>query len=441
MEFLRFASIANLEGPDDRCGPCAEWLVRYLNDRGFSARSEVITGKPNVLAEMPAANSDCVPTLLVYGHYDVQPSEPLDEWKNPPFDPVVRDGRIHARGASDDKGPVLACIAAAQAWAEAGGPPVNLKFLIEGSEEIGSPNLEGFVEKFRDDLRSDAALVVDTDFFSPDLPSITCGLRGLAYFEIEVTGPSADLHSGLHGGAVKNPINALAKIIAAFHDDSGRVMIDGFYDDVLAVDELQRQRWLKLPFDEQKYAELLGVDALTGGEKGFDALERIWARPTLDCNGITGGYTAAGSKTIIPASASAKISCRLVPDQDPDKITAALKKFVRRQCPPGVKVSVKINATARPVLIDVDSPIVAAASEAINEIFAKTPAMIRCGASVPAVEILTRILKIPTVPIGVRQSDDNVHSPNEKYDLDMFIGVAKAAALIMQKFASGRQST
>ncbi len=295
------------------------------------------------------------------------------------------------------------------------------------------------MRKYGDDLQADAAIVPDTDFFAPGIPSITCGLRGLVYFELEVEGPRADLHSGLHGGAVKNPVNALAEIIATAHDDHGRVTIDGFYDDVVDVPDRQRRQWAKLPFDRGKYASSLGVDVLAGGERDYPPLERIWSRPALDVNGIIGGYTAAGAKTIIPARASAKISARLVPDQDPEKIAAAFEDFVRRRCPAGVRASVKVNAAARPVLIDVDAPVVGVAADALKEAFGAETAMIRCGASVPAVKILSRVLGIPAAPIGVRGNDDNVHSPNEKYDLEMFRGVARAAAMIMQKFASGEQ--
>ncbi|MHC4982402.1 MAG: M20/M25/M40 family metallo-hydrolase, partial [Planctomycetota bacterium] len=307
FELLRIPSIANDKSQPDQCRRAAEWLGRQFRSLGLKAEIVPTAGKPAVLAES-AARPDA-PTLLIYCHYDVQPAEPLDQWQSPPFEPVVRDGRIHARGACDDKGPLAAYLMALEAWQRAGGGvPVNVKFFIEGEEEIGSPNVEAFLVEHRDRLAADAAVVPDTSFFARDIPSVTYGLRGLAYFEVTFQGPSSDVHSGLHGGAVANPIHALAKMLAAVHDADGRVTIDGFYDDVLCASDEERRAWRELPFDEAAYAASLGVDVLSAGERGLDVLERLWTRPTTDCNGIVGGYTAAGAKTIIPSRATAKVS-------------------------------------------------------------------------------------------------------------------------------------
>jgi acetylornithine deacetylase/succinyl-diaminopimelate desuccinylase-like protein len=370
FELLRIPSIANRaaargsEGDD--CARAARWLADYARSLGLSAEVIPTAGRPVVLAE--ARGPEGAPTMLVYCHYDVQPPEPLEEWDAPPFEPAVRGGNIHARGASDDKGPLMAYLAAAGAWRRylagggAGGRegaaalPVTLKFLVEGEEEIGSPNIEAFLRSRRERLSADVAVVADTSFFSAGVPSITYGLRGLAYVEVSVRGAATDVHSGMHGGAVANPINGLARMIAGMHDANGRVTLEGFYDGVVCVTDAEREAWAALPFDEPAYAASLGVEQLGGGEAGRGVLERLWARPTLDCNGIVGGYTAPGSKTIIPAAASAKISMRLVPRQDPERIVSALRRFVASHTPAGLASSVQVNALARPVLVPPDSP-------------------------------------------------------------------------------------
>ncbi len=430
FELLRIPSIANDASLPDQCLRAAEWLVEHIRSLGLDAEVVPSAGKPAVLAE--ARVGEDLPTLLVYCHYDVQPPEPLDEWESEPFEPVVRDGNIYARGASDDKGPLMAYLAAVEAWQKAGGGlPVNVKFFIEGEEEIGSPNVEPFLTEHRDRLSADTAAVADTWFFAKDTPSITYGLRGLAYFEVTFTGASSDVHSGMHGGALANPVHALSRMISNLHDSDGRVTIGGFYDDVSGATDEELQAWSKLPFDEAKYAASLGVDTLSGGEKGRGVLERLWARPTVDCNGIIGGYTGEGSKTIIPSTASAKVSIRLVPHQRPDKIVAAFKGFVAAHTPPGVKSSVDVRATARPVLVPTDSPEVQAAEDAMREAFGGEAAFIRGGASVPVTETIQRILGIDALMMGCGLPDDNVHAPNEKYAIDMFMRTSVAAAALM----------
>ena len=440
LELLRFASIANVEAGDpgqDQCQLCAEWLAEHLAGLGLSVEIVRTAGKPNVLAS--AHVSDDAPTLLFYGHYDVQPPDPLELWDSDPFEPVVRNGCIWARGASDNKGQLFTHLMAIEAWRQTGGGlPVNVKVLIEGEEEIGSPNLEPFVAANIDRLRADAAIVSDSDFFSDGAASITYSLRGLAYVELTLRGPKTDIHSGLHGGAVTNPINALAGMLAKMHDDAGRVTLPGFYDDVAALTDAERDEWTRLPFDEDEYAGSLGVGALGGGERGYSALQRRWARPTLDCNGIVGGYTAAGAKTIIPSQATAKISMRLVPSQEPKKIVAGFREFVAANTPDGVTAEVSVHASARPVMLARNCSAIQAGRAAMKEAFESEVTMIRCGASVPVVELIQRILGLETAMLGFGLPSDNLHSPNEHFRLDQFYRGSIAAAAFMGNLAASR---
>jgi len=428
FELLRIPSVANTE--PQACRQAADWLVRRLGKCGLKARSVGSAGAPNVLASLHVG--DEAPTLLVYGHYDVQPPEPLEKWQSPPFEPAVRDGAIWARGANDDKGQLYAHIMAVEAWRQAGGGvPVNLRVLFEGQEETGSPGMEEFLAAHAEELSADAAVISDSEFFAENLPSITYSLRGLAYVEVTFRGPSADIHSGLNGGAVANPINALARLLAGMHDNAGRITLPGFYDDVVPLTEAQREAWETLPFDPDGYARGLGVEALGGGEAGFSVLERRWARPTLDANGIVGGYTGVGSKTIIPAEASVKISMRLVPNQDPAKIVDGFRRHVAENTPPGIRADVKLNAGARPVMIHPRSPAMEAAKAALAEAFGKDPAMVRSGASVPITELFQRLLGLDAVLMGFGLPDDNLHGPNEHYKLEHFYRGAIASAAMM----------
>lgn len=427
VELLRFTSIANTE--PHQCRLCANWLVERLKALGFSARlAGGDKGPPNVLAEAPAAEPNA-PTLLIYGHYDVQPPDPLEQWKTPPFEPTIRDGSITARGASDDKGQVMLHLAALEAWRRAGGGlPVNVKVLLEGEEEIGSPHMEPFVRAHAAELAADAAVISDSAFLAEGLPSITYALRGLAYVELELHGPSADIHSGEHGGAVTNPVNAMAELVAAMRDADGRVTLRGFYDDVLELTEQERREWSALPIDDEGYARGLGVEGLGGGERAYSPLERRWGRPTLDCNGIVGGYTGVGSKTIIPASAMAKISMRLVANQDPAKIVESFRQFVADHTPPGIRAEVRVFAESRPVMLSRQSPPMRAAAAAMKEAFGREPVMIRCGASVPVTEMMQRLLGLDAVLLGFGLPEDNLHSPNERLRLEQFHRGAVAAA-------------
>jgi acetylornithine deacetylase/succinyl-diaminopimelate desuccinylase-like protein len=410
-------------------------MADYLGKLGASVKVLPSPGHPNVLAEFRADAQ--VPTLLIYGHYDVQPVEPLELWQSPPFEPEVRDGFLYARGASDDKGQLFAHLMAIEAHLRGAGTlPLNVKLFIEGEEEIGSPRLEPFIAAHAADLAADTIVISDSEFFAEGVPSITYCLRGLAYVEITVRGPTLDLHSGSHGGAVRNPANAVAAIVAAMHDSRGHVTIDGFYDDVLELSAQERAAWATLPFDERAYARSLGLEALTGGESGFPVLERRWSRPTLDCNGIFGGYTGKGAKTIIPAHASAKISMRLVPNQYPEKIIAAVRQFVADHTPPGLISSVEDISSARPVMLATDSLAMRAASSALEEAFGGKTAMVRCGASVPVTELFQRLLGLDAVLMGLGLPDDGLHGPNERFKLDHLFRGSHAAAAFMQNLAA-----
>ena len=429
-DLLRYPSVSSQSSREGDCLACAQDLAGQLGRMGFQAELRPWRQHPVVLARR--AGPPGARTVLVYGHYDVQPPEPLELWKSPPFEPDIRDGAIHARGASDDKGPLYAHLMAFEALlATRGELPLNVLALLEGEEEIGSPELERFMAANAAELKADFAVISDSEFFAAGLPSITYGLRGLVYTELTLTGPAGDLHSGTHGGAVRNPINALARMVAGMHDEQGRVTLPGFYDDVAPLSDQERAAWGLLPFDERQYAAEVGA-LPTGGEAGYSLLERRWARPTLDCNGIIGGYTGEGSKTVLPSRATAKISMRLVADQRPERVVEGFRRYVAEQTPPGVRAEVKISAEARPVLIDPDGPAMRAAADALGEAFGGPVAMIRNGASVPIAELIQRVLKVQPVLMGFGLPDDNLHAPNERFRLEQYFrGIAASAALLM----------
>jgi acetylornithine deacetylase/succinyl-diaminopimelate desuccinylase-like protein len=369
------------------------------------------------------------PTVLFYGHYDVQPPEPLDLWTTPPFQPAIRNNAIHARGAADDKGQVWAHVEAIRSWQQAGGLPVNLTLLIEGEEEIGSPNLPDFVAKNRDLLKANIAIVSDTNQFARGIPAITYGLRGLVYMEVTIIGTSHDVHSGLYGGAVPNAINVLCELLATLHDRHGRVNIRGFYDSVVPLAPDERAMWARLPFDESKFAEEFKLPGLTG-EIGYSSLERTWARPTCDINGISGGWEGPGAKTVIASKASAKVSMRLVPNQDPIAIRDSFIEAMTQRCPKYVKIDVTCHSHARPVLTPMHSPAMELASEAVEIGYGIRPTLIRGGGTVPVVDLIKSHLGIDTLMVGFGLPDDRVHSPNEKFELDaLYAGCRTAAAL------------
>ncbi len=414
--FLRIPSISALPEHAADCRRAAEWLVKAMAAAGLEhAEAAETGGHPVVYADWLHAPD--APTILIYGHYDVQPVDPLDLWTSPPFEPVVVGDRILARGAADDKGQVHAHVMAAGAvLATRGRLPVNVKYLFEGEEESSSANLDRWLEANRDRLGADVAIISDSGFFEGNLPAITLSLRGIMYAQIDVVGTAVDLHSGSYGGAVQNPANALAQIIAALKGPDGRIRIPGFYDDVVALSEADRAAMTALPFDEAAYQDKLGIPALVG-EVGFSTLERRATRPTLDVNGIWGGFSGEGSKTIIPAHAHAKVSCRLVTAQDPDRIFEAFRAYVEEIAPPGVTTSVRYLGGGHPSLTPMDHPATRAAARALEATFGRAPVYIREGGSIPVCASFGSILGLPVVLLGFTPPDENAHAPNEWMDL------------------------
>jgi len=419
-EYLRIPSISTDRAHAPEVKRCAEWLVEHLKSIGVAtAELHETEGHPIVYAEHLEAGPDA-PTFLIYGHYDVQPPEPLDEWDSPPFEPEVRDGKIFARGATDDKGQLFAHLKGIEAHLSTRGElPVNVKWLIEGEEEVGSPNLDPWIKENAERLEAEAVIISDSSMYAPGLPSIMYSLRGLTYFEIEVQGPSHDLHSGLYGGAVPNPINELGKIIAGLIDSDGRITIPGFYDRVRELDDEERAAFSALPFDEEEFKAQTGVRGIQG-EEGFSTLERKWARPTLDFNGIIGGFTGEGAKTVLPARARAKFSCRLVPDQDPNEIEELVEAHVHQIASPNVEVKLDFHHGAKPVMTERDNPAIQAAMRALHRSWDTEPVFIRGGGSIPVVASFADILDTPTVLLGLGLNDDRLHSPNEKFNLENF---------------------
>ena len=361
-------------------------------------------------------------TVLLYGHYDVQPPEPLEEWKTPPFEPTERDGNIYARGAVDDKGQMWMHVKALESLLATGGGklPVNVRVIVEGEEEVGGEGIAAFVREHPEQLRADVALVSDTEMFAPDLPTLCVGLRGMIYTEIEARGARSDLHSGMYGGAAPNPLVALAQIIAKLKDESGRILVPHFYDRVAAPTDAELKAWKALPFDEEAYREKeVGSTALTG-EAGYSVLERTWARPTLDVHGIAGGFTGAGAKTVIPARAVAKVSLRLVPEMSTAESFAQYKAFVESICPKGITVEVRLIHAGEPVVVSTDNTYVRAATSAMHMVFGKETVFVRGGGSVPIVGDFIRELGTPSLLMGFGLPDDNLHAPNEKFHLANF---------------------
>jgi acetylornithine deacetylase/succinyl-diaminopimelate desuccinylase-like protein len=434
IEFLRIPSVSGLPEHAPDCRRAAEWLAERLAAAGLEHVEVAETGgHPVVYADWLHAPG--APTVLVYGHYDVQPPDPLEEWERAPFEPLVKGRRILARGAADDKGQVHLHLAAAEAILRTRGRfPVNVRYVFEGEEEVSSVNLDAWLEANRERLAADVACISDTSFFEGNLPAITIALRGLMYAQIDVHGPTIDLHSGVHGGAVANPANALAEILAALRGPDGRVRIPGFYDDVVPLTEADRAALAELPFDEEAYRASLGVPALVG-EAGYTTLERRGARPTLDVNGIWGGFTGEGPKTIIPASAHAKVSCRLVANQDPDRIYERFAAFVEEIAPPGVRVEVRYLGGGRPTLTPIDHPATQAAARALEATFGRRPLYIREGGSVPVAASFATLLDLPVVLLGFAPPDGNFHAPNEWMDLDNYEGGIRTVVRFFDELA------
>jgi acetylornithine deacetylase/succinyl-diaminopimelate desuccinylase-like protein len=412
LELLRIPSISALPGHAGDVRRAAEWIVGELHRIGFE-HAEVCetTGHPVVYADW--LHADGAPTVLVYCHYDVQPVDPIELWDTAPFEPFVRDGRMIGRGAADDKSQLHMHLRAAEAlFATRGRLPLNLRIAFEGEEESSSPSLPGWIEANRARLTADVVVISDTGFFEGNIPALTESLRGMLYTQIDVTGAPADLHSGSYGGNVENPANALARIIAELKDRDGVVRVPGFYDDVLPLDPAARARLAALPFDEAAYLARVGVPALAG-ERGYSVLEREGARPTLDVNGIWGGFQGEGPKTIIPAHAHAKVSMRLVANQDPERLFLRFRDHVVDVAPPGVRVEVRKLGTGRPSRTPVDHPAVRAAARALEATFGRTPVFRRNGGSIPVAEMFERQLGLTVVLMGFTNPDDNAHAPNE----------------------------
>jgi len=445
FSLLSIPSVSADPAHDADCRRAAEWVAADLRASGFAAAVHETKGRPVVLAHHPGPGGNAggnAPHFLYYGHYDVQPPDPVALWKSPPFSPALVEGphgkRIVARGAVDDKGQVMTFLAAFRAWHEATGLlPVRATVLIEGEEEIGSPNLEPFLAAERDALAADVAVISDTGMWNIDTPALTTRLRGMVYTEITLKGPSRDLHSGMYGGSALNPINALTHILGGLHDDAGRVRIPGFYDDVRPLDPATARQWESLGFDEKAFLGGIGLSH-PAGEGNFTGLERLWARPTADLNGIWGGYAGPGSKTVIPSEAAAKLSFRLVPDQDPEKIVAGLRRFLADRAPADATIDLKVFSSARAIEVGLDSSFVRAARSALADEYGREPVMMGCGGSIPVVESLARALGIDSLLIGFGLEDDQVHSPNEKFELRCLHQGARAHARLLG--ALGRRS-
>ncbi|WP_010587607.1 dipeptidase [Schlesneria paludicola] len=433
-EFLRIPTVS----ADPACKPHmlrgAEFVYRQFSRLGFNAEIVPTAGHPIVYAEWLKAPG--APTVLVYGHYDVQPADPLDLWTTPPFEPTLRDGCLYARGATDDKGQVFTHIKSAEAWLNAvGALPVNLKYVIEGEEEVGSRNLEDFLEARKKSFACDVAVVSDTSQYGPNQPAITYGLRGIVAVEMTLTGPKKDLHSGVFGGAVANPASGVARLIAALHDDQGRVQIPGFYDDVTPLTDAERKQFADLGFDEEAFKAELGVTEVFG-EVGYSTTERRWARPTCEVNGLFSGYTGVGPKTIVPSKATVKITCRLVPSQDPHKIVQSLETFLKSKCPSSLTFEFTSYHGCPAFVLDPTSPYIEAASQAIREAWGvDTVRLIREGGSIPVVQTFKDVLGLDTLLLGWGQNTDNLHSPNEHFSVTDFHRGISASAGLWQKLA------
>ncbi len=427
--FLRIPSVSTDPGRANAVRDAAEFSAAALRRLGFRAQLHETAGHPVVLGQGPVVAG--APHVLVYGHYDVQPAEPLELWAHDPFEPMVRDGIITARGASDDKGQVYAHVKGVEALlASDGALPVNLSFLIEGEEEIGSPNLAAFVESHAETLAADVVVISDGAMVRPGVPTITYGLRGLTYATVRVRAAGRDLHSGAYGGGVPNALDALARLLTSLKDDDGRVRVAGFYDAVRPLDERERSAIAGVPFDEDAFRADAGVTA-TPGEAGYSLLERLWARPTLDVNGLAGGFQGDGAKTVIAAEGMAKVSCRLVPDQDPRDVLAKLEAHLVAHAPAGVEVSVTAEGLGESAMTPLDAPSVKAATTALRQVWGREPVFARSGGSIPVVADFQRLLGAEPLLIGLGQEDDRAHAPNEKFAVhDYLQGIRVSAALL-----------
>jgi len=433
FELLRIPSISADPKYDKRVLAAAEYVKEKLEKAGADlAEVNPTAGHPVVYAEKIVDPS--LPTILIYGHYDVQPADPVELWYNPPFEPIIREGKIYARGACDDKGQMYMHVKAFEVMMETNSLPCNLKFIIEGEEEVGSQNLESFVKENKEKLAADVILISDTSILSNDTPSLTVGLKGLSYLQVEVTGPGRDLHSGVYGGAVANPINVLCKMIASLKDEDNHITIPGFYDEVVELTEQEREELGRAPFNEEAYKRDLEVDALEG-EAGYTTIERTGIRPTLDVNGIWGGYTGEGSKTVLPSKAYAKISMRLVPNQSSEAITKLFSDHFMKIAPSSVKVKVTPHHGGEPAVTPTDSKAFAAASKAFETAWGKKPIPTREGGSIPIVALFQKELGLDPILMGVGLDSDAIHSPNEHFGVYNYLKGIETSIYFCKYFA------
>ena len=433
-QFLRIPSVSTLPDHATDIHKAARFVASSLTAAGLEHVEIVATaGHPLVYADWLHAPGK--PTVLCYGHYDVQPPDPLDEWISPPFEPTVRDGNLYARGAADDKGQMYSHIKAVEALRAVNGTlPVNLKFLIEGEEEMGGEAVAKYVAENPGKLKADVALVSDTELYAEGIPTLCIGLRGLIYTEIEARGPARDLHSGIYGGAAPNAVFGLVELLSKLKDSSGQIQIPGMYDDVKPPSPAEKHSWSILPFDEKEFLKTeVGSSCLTG-EPGYDVFERTWARPTLEVHGIAGGFTGAGAKTVIPAKATAKVSMRMVPDQNPEKIVAAYKKFVKDNTPAGIQTEVRVLSASPAISVNPNHPAIDVAARAFSDILGRETVFIRSGGSIPIVGDFATHLGIPTILMGFGLPDDGLHSPNEKYKIANYYAGIMTVAHFLEEY-------
>jgi acetylornithine deacetylase/succinyl-diaminopimelate desuccinylase-like protein len=418
IEFIRFPSVSADSAYNKDVDACANWLVKRFEKAGLTAKKISTAGHPVVLARNESKPER--KTVLIYGHYDVQPADPLELWDSPPFEPVIKGDRIIARGSSDNKGQILSHILGVETTLkEKGDLPVNVIFLVEGEEEVGSLNLEPFLKTHKEELKADIIAISDTGMVEAGIPTFGYGLRGLMCLEIHLRGPSADLHSGIFGGGVANPATVLSRIIASLHDDHGKIAIPGFYDRVRPLEPWERELWAKLPYNDKDWLKTTGAPALYG-EEGYSTLERIWARPTAEVNGIKSGYQGEGSKTIVPSEASAKLSFRLVPDQDPEEIREIVEKHIRKQCGDEVELKIIPQHGGKPYLVNPESSFGKAAQRALAKTFDQPIAFVREGGSIPITQTFKDVLGLNTLLLGLALPDCKAHSPNESFSIKNF---------------------
>jgi acetylornithine deacetylase/succinyl-diaminopimelate desuccinylase-like protein len=436
--YVRFPSVSAQAPHRSDMQACADWLVAHCQNIGLSARLCATQGHPVVVAKTPpqSANGVARKHFVIYGHYDVQPPEPLELWKSPPFEPSIQGRSLFGRGATDNKGQNLAHLKAVEAYLKTGTElPCDITFVIEGEEEVGSETLGSFLKENRDELSCDAIVISDTGIPSPKHPALTYGLRGIAAFEIMLHGPSRDLHSGIFGGTVDNPAMALSQMLGKLRDKNGHITVPGFYDEVQSLSPYERKEFKRLPFKEREYQKLLGVPKLFG-ERGYTPIEQRSARPTLEINGLTSGYQGEGSKTIVPAWARAKITARLVPDQTPARITKLITQYLRKICPPSVRLEIVPGHGALPYLVSPTSSHAKAALRALKNSFGQEPVLLREGGSIPIVHEFKKVLHADSLMLGLSLPDDNAHSPNEKFDLDCFAKGQLMSAHLWQELST-----